>query len=247
MKFVIPSLARYSIINNKTLKLLSNYNVSKKDIYVFVVQEEAELYREEVDPDINIVVGVKGISQQRAFISQYFNEGQKLVSLDDDISKIYELNNHKLIELDSIQRLCTKAFKLLDGEGMAGVYPTDNPYYMSHTLSTDLKFCIGQMRMFYNTRAIENSRTYKLLEDYETSLKYWLEKKIIRFNNICLKADFNKLAGGLKTTCNRDYHSKAVEVDRFYQQYKSYCFVSDRLTKTGRKIDIRFKNKLNKN
>ena len=114
-------------------------------------------------------------------------------------------------------------------------------------ISTDLKFCIGQMRMFYNFRAIENKRTYKLLEDYETSLKYWLEKKIIRFNNICLKADFNKLAGGLKTTCNRDYHSKALEVDRFYNENKAYCFVSDRLTKTGRKIDIRFKNKLNKN
>ena len=127
---------------------------------------------------------------------------------------------------------------------MVGVYPTDNPYYMSQSVSTDLKFCIGQMRMFYNTREIESTRNYKLLEDYETSLKYWLEKKIIRFNNICLKADFNKLAGGLKTTCNRDFHTKALEVDRFYQQYKPYCFVSDRLTKTGRKIDIRFKSKL---
>ncbi len=247
MKFVIPSLARYSIINNKTLKLLSDYNVSKKDIYVFVVEEEAELYREQIDPEINIVVGVKGISQQRAFISSYFNEGEKLVSLDDDISKIYELFNGKLTELDSIYKLCDKAFTMLNGEGMAGVYPTDNPYYMSHTISTDLKFCIGQMRMFYNSHATENSRTYKLLEDYETSLKYWLEKKIIRFNNICLKADFNKLAGGLKSTCNRDYHTKALEVDKFYNENKSYCFVSDRLTKTGRKIDIRFKNKLKKN
>tara|TARA_R110000823_G_scaffold213554_1_gene343444 strand:+ start:405 stop:1148 length:744 start_codon:yes stop_codon:yes gene_type:complete len=246
MKFVIPSLARYSIINNKTLKLLNNYNVPKKDIYVFVVEEEAELYREQIDPEINIVTGKKGIAEQRAFISNYFNEGEKLVSLDDDISKIYELHNNKLIELDSIYKLCDKAFTLLNGQGMAGVYPTDNPYYMSHNISTDLKFCIGQMRMFYNTQAIENSRTYKLLEDYETSLKYWLEKKIIRFNNICLKADFNKLAGGLKTTCNRDYNTKALEVDKFYNENKVYCFVSDRLTKAGRKIDIRFKNKLKK-
>jgi hypothetical protein len=234
MKFVIPSLARYSIINEKTLKLLSYYNIPKKDIYVFVVEEEVELYREQIDTDINIVIGEKGISEQRAFISSYFNEGEKLVSLDDDISKIYELKNNKLIPLESLFILCDKAFSMLGGCGMVGVYPTDNPYYMSHTVSTDLKFCIGQFRMFYNTRAIENSRTYKLLEDYETSLKYWLEKKI----------DFNKLAGGLKTTCNRDFDSKSEEVSRFYEQYNCYCFVSDRETKSGRKIDIRFKSKL---
>ncbi len=246
MKFVIPSLARHSIINEKTLKLLNNYNITKNSIYVFVVEEEYEKYRKEIDKDINIIVGEKGIAEQRAFISRYFNEGEKLVSLDDDISKIYELKNNKLIELDNLYKLCDKAFTLLNGEGMVGVYPTDNPYYMSHSVATDLKFCIGQMRMFYNTQSIENSRNYKLLEDYETSLKYWLEKKIRRFNNICLKADFNKLSGGLKTICKRDYHTKALEVDKFYEQYKPYCFVSDRLTQTGRKIDIRFKSKLSR-
>ena len=164
MKFVIPSLARYSIIKKKTLKLLNDYNISKKDIYVFVVEEEYDKYKEEIGIDINIVVGERGISEQRAFISSYFNEGEKLVSLDDDISKIYELKNNKLIKLESLYKLCDKAFSILGGVGMVGVYPTDNPYYMSQSVSTDLKFCIGQMRMFYNTQSIENSRNYKLLE-----------------------------------------------------------------------------------
>tara|TARA_R110002126_G_scaffold141309_1_gene286390 strand:- start:65 stop:817 length:753 start_codon:yes stop_codon:yes gene_type:complete len=244
MKFVIPSLSRYNIINNKTLKLLSDYNISKKVIYVFVIQEEFELYRAEIDKDINIVIGVKGISEQRAFISNYFNEGEKLVSLDDDITKILKLQGKILLKLDSLKDLCEEAFMKLNGRGVAGVYPTKNPYYMSDTISSDLKFCIGQMRMFYNTQAIENSRNYTLLEDYETSLKYWLDKKIIRFNNIALEADFNKLAGGLMSICNRDFYTKQLEVDRFYEQYKPYCYISDRLTKKGRKIDIKFKCKL---
>ena len=244
MKFCIPSLARSSIINKKTLKLLSDYNIPKKDIYVFVIEEEYNKYREIVDKDINVIVGDRGIGQQRSFISNYFNEGEKIVSLDDDITKIYELKNKKLEELDNLYKFCDKAFTLLNGEGMCGVYPTDNPYYMNENISTDLKFCIGQLRIFYNNQVIENSRKYILLEDYETSLKYWLDKKIIRFNNICVKADFNKLAGGLKSVCKRDFHTKAVEVDKFYEEYKQFCFVSDRLTKEGRKIDIRFKNKL---
>ena len=110
MYFVIPSLARHSIINEKTLKLLNNYNITKNSIYVFVVEEEYEKYRKEIDKDINIIVGEKGIAEQRAFISRYFNEGEKLVSLDDDISKIYELKNNKLIELDNLYKLCDKAF-----------------------------------------------------------------------------------------------------------------------------------------
>ena len=244
MKFVIPSLGRSSMINEKTLQVLKNYNINKQDIYVFVIKEEYDSYRNKIDKDINIIIGKKGISEQRSFISNYFNNNEKIVSLDDDITKILELKENKLVQIESLKELSEKAFDLLEGNGMIGIYPTANPFYMSETLSNDLKFCIGQLRWFYNTQEIESKRTYTLLEDYEVSLLYCLEKKCLRFNNICVKADYNKLCGGLKNVVNRDFKAKQEEVNRFYEQYKKYCFISDRETKTGRKIDIRFKSKI---
>ena len=87
----IPSYKRYDEITKKTLPTLKKGNVNKYKIYVFVANKtEEKLYKKKMDPNTygKIIVGKKGLVQQRKFISQYFPENTMIVSLDDDIQKV---------------------------------------------------------------------------------------------------------------------------------------------------------------
>tara|TARA_R110000850_G_scaffold26021_1_gene74839 strand:- start:1415 stop:2200 length:786 start_codon:yes stop_codon:yes gene_type:complete len=251
-KIVIPSLSRIDIIKERTLKTLEKYNIPKEKIFIFVVEEESDAYTKELHGDYNIIIGKKGIAEQRSFISNYFDNTDYLITLDDDIKNIFELtytNEKKILKpITCFTTLIAEVYSILLKEmtTCCGIYPVKNAYFMSPGYSTNLKFCIGQLRFFINNQEIESSRTFKLLEDYEITLKYYLEDtKIIRLNNICLDADYGKLPGGLSSIANRKYLAKAKEVDEFYTNFSVYCFVKDRETKEGRKIDIGFRKKAN--
>ena len=249
-KIVIPSLTRIDILKERTLKTLEKYKIPNEKIYIFVVEEEANAYRKKLHGGYNIIIGKKGIAEQRSFISNYFKNEDYLITMDDDIRNIYELTyrdeKKTLKPITCFLSLIDKVYNILSEEmaTCCGIYPVKNAFFMSPGHSTNLKFCIGQLRFFINNQEIESSRTYKLLEDYEITLKYYLEdKKIVRLNHICLDADYGKLPGGLSSITNRKFQAKAKEVDQFYNDYAVYCFVKDRETKAGRKIDIGLRNR----
>lgn len=73
---------------------LKEVRLIKKRIYVFVANKgEEKLYREKMDLDTyyKIVVGKKGLVPQRRYISQYFPEGTKIVSMDVDVQNMIQL------------------------------------------------------------------------------------------------------------------------------------------------------------
>jgi len=90
----IPTYKRYGEVTKKTLPTLKRGGVPKSKIHVFVANKtEEKLYREKMDPDTygKIVVGKKGLVNQRIFISEYFPMGTCVVSLDDDVEKFQKL------------------------------------------------------------------------------------------------------------------------------------------------------------
>jgi hypothetical protein len=88
MKIAIPSYKRADILINKTLPMLKSYNIEDDEIDIFVGNvEEYEIYKEALDNDINIIVGEVGMSNIRMFMSCYYNEGEEIVYIDDDIEK----------------------------------------------------------------------------------------------------------------------------------------------------------------
>tara|TARA_R110000765_G_scaffold191125_3_gene296307 strand:+ start:206 stop:973 length:768 start_codon:yes stop_codon:yes gene_type:complete len=250
MIIVIPSYNRVNILKERTLSLLERHNINKKSINIFVVREEYAKYKNGLHDDYNIIIGKKGIAEQRGFISDYFQEDEALVSMDDDIKEILELhekNDKKYIKpCIDLSLLINKTFDEMRQQNvrMCGFYPVKNAFFMSPTTSLDLKFCIGQFRLFFNYKEIEMNRQYKLLEDYETTLKYYLydDSKIMRKNYICMDADYNKLKGGLNDVADRRYIVKKKEVEQFYYDFNVYCFVKNR---PPNKIDIGFKRKAN--
>ena len=213
----IPSHKRSDIIKDKVLNLLEKHSISKEQIFIFVEEKEIEEYKNKL-PEYNIIKGSKGIAGQRKKISEYFEENHFIVSLDDDVSEIMD-HGKPIINLDIFIK---DAFHLLlDNQlTLAGVYPTNNEFFTKDTITTDLRFLIGQFKIFINKKQLER-RSYELLEDYENSLKHYCHGGgVLRFNYITLKANYNSGKGGLKEY--RTIERKLYEVKKFVEEYPQY-------------------------
>ncbi len=92
----IPSHNRSQIIKKKTLRFLQKHNIPKSDIYIFVTEEEIPAYEESLD-GYNICVGGEGIANQRMAISNFFDEDEFIVSIDDDLDDIYNFKKVKFL------------------------------------------------------------------------------------------------------------------------------------------------------
>jgi hypothetical protein len=102
-KIAIPSLSRIDKIKKKTLKYLDECNIDKKLIYIFVIKEEYQQYKDAL-PDYNIIIGEKGICNQINFIFNYFNDGDYIIRFDDDINRL-ELLNKETLKFDKLLNL----------------------------------------------------------------------------------------------------------------------------------------------
>tara|TARA_R110002167_G_scaffold71882_6_gene202635 strand:+ start:94 stop:1611 length:1518 start_codon:yes stop_codon:yes gene_type:complete len=224
-KIVIPSFKRHDIICSKTIGLLIDYKIPMDKVYVFVVEEEFNKYKSVLPNLCNIVIGVKGVARQRDFIGSYFEDGQPLLSLDDDIVSLDQLdieNTTKTKPIKCLDTLVYETFYKLDTHelNLAGLYPVNNYYFLKEKDTTDLRFIIGQVKIYYNKKHLEKRQFY-LLEDYETTLKYYLnDGGVLRLNNICINANIDTLKGGIE---DRTLEKKKEEVARFKKKYDNYC------------------------
>jgi hypothetical protein len=138
IKFAIPSYNRCEILKSNTLAMLEHYKIPKKQIYIFVVKEEYQQYKDALPDYKHIIIGAKGLANQRNFITNYFKEGQYIVNLDDDIKKLNSLESSlraratQLEQLDSFSTEINKAFKLCKEHNafIWGISQTNNDYFM---------------------------------------------------------------------------------------------------------------------
>jgi len=240
----IPSADRAHIINNKTCCFLRTQDIPMSKVYVFIPERNYNDYKKKfyAYPDINLVIGKEGIRAQRKAISDYFDEGQFIISMDDDISSIQELKyvnktgKATLKKIENMEALILDVYTRLQESklSMCGFYPVANPFYMKKIVTTDLNFCMGCFRMFFNRRSCEN-REFTLLEDYETSIKYYLrDNGILRYSYICPNANYNV------EKWNLTLEDKKYEIQLFKQKYDKYCFTK----KKALGEDIQFKKKV---
>ena len=201
----IPTYNRVEEIVKKSLPTLIKGGISKSKIYIFVANvEQAKMYEAGLPKEMynKIVIGKKGIANQRRFISQYFKEGQYIVSMDDDVEELLKLKGEdQLIRIRDLDGFFMDAYRLLKKEELFiwGIYPVRNAFFMQPKTTTDLRFIIGVLHGYINrhSKKLEPSVQAESKEDYEmTILFYKMDGGVIRFNNITPKTKFNA-AGGL--------------------------------------------------
>ena len=211
---VIPSYNRVDTITKKTLNTLKVNKISPSRIYIFVAnKEEEKIYRESVPRNLynKIVVGVLGLKNQRNFIRDYFKEGQQIVQMDDDVSKIYELYFDNKLEgkkaqkarnIKNLDKFFKDAFRLLKKEKfkLFGVYPVNNPFFMSDKVTKDLRFIVGPMWGIINSHDKKRYLDFDEKEDVlRTLLHYTLDGGVIRYNNITFETAYYKEKGGMQS------------------------------------------------
>ena len=206
----IPSYKRSESISNKTLRVLTENNISPKKIFIFVANKDEEKdYLANVNSKLynKVIVGVVGLRDQRNFICQYYPENTQIVQLDDDVEEISQLVEGKTKELRKLKIVTDldtffkDAFQKCKQHGahLWGVYPVYNPFFMSQKINVDLRFIVGPLWGIINRHDPRIKLDLNEKEDVERSLRnYDADKSVIRYNNIVIKTKYYKTPGGMQ-------------------------------------------------
>jgi len=239
----IPSYNRTELIQIKTLAVLHKHNINSKLINIFVSdRDQYNLYKSKLPEFLynKLIIGVKGLKNQRNYINSYYPEGYNIVEIDDDIDKIVELNtntntNTKTLKpIEDLDSFIKKAFRICRKNNIFlwGVYPLANSHFMTEKTTTDLRFIVGPLWGMINRHRQDLVITIDEKEDTERTLQHWvMDGKVLRFNNIGIETNYYKNKGGMqdegknrkKEALNSVYylHKKYPEVTKIYLGKKS--------------------------
>ena len=220
-QIVIPTYGRPDVVRDKTLALLHSYKIPKQQITLFVAnKQEYERYAKDVPAALygSLVIGVPGLMQQRNFIMKYYPVGTHLVSFDDDVSALWQLEGEKLVPVVGLKQIIQRGFSLCKrlGYHMWGIYPTKNAGWMSPEPSTNLKFLIGHMYGIINRKIILHA---PLKHDYELSLENAVrDGGVIRLNDVVATTKMGK-TGGIGKTVEERQSTYVKVVDYLLKKY----------------------------
>lgn len=199
----IPSFGRSEILCNKTLSTLHKFNINLNSIFIFVVEDEYDLYKTSIGNDYNIIVGVKGLVNQRNFIENYFDDGKYLIMIDDDITDI----DLSLTKFTTLQDFFIYSFqKCIENNSFIwSVYPVFNPFFRQKQqhFTTNLNYCVGAFYGIINRPNLDNLQLNKFFkgdekEDVLRTILYFIKDGIVlRFNNIGFKTQYYGSVGGM--------------------------------------------------
>jgi len=231
----IPSYKRAEVCRDKTLNMLKMNKIPVNKIYVYVAnKEEYKEYKNVLDKSTyhKLVVGIKGLVQQRKFIMSEWGEGKNIVFFDDDVAKI-DLTLSSMFRGKSLDYFLKTAFSESRKQGayIWGVYPVFNPFFRKsrEDISTCLNYIVGA---FYG---IINRPNFKKLdltitkengqkEDVERTLKYFINDGIVlRFNRIGFITRYYGKNGGLGTFEDRlkPMQEASQKLLKVYSEYGS--------------------------
>lgn len=247
-KICVPTYGRPDGVRKHILNYLEKTDIDLSRVTLFVAgDQEAEKYQS-VNPDYNIVVGVKGLVQQRQFISNYYDKGTPVFSFDDDVSAIEQLEllaplagtqkplDHPsrletLIELDAV---IERGFRMAERReiGLWGFYSVRNKGFLHPKVTTGLKFIMGHAMAFYaGDPAFERIQEYPMKDDYYLSLWHQVHGNgTLRFDNICTKAKQHSGAGGTCEDLEAKLKVNNDTVDKIVGEFSELASVKMRRT-----------------
>lgn len=241
-KVAVPSYKRSDVIMDKTLATLRRGGVALSDIYIFVVDDEKELYQAAC-PGYQIIVGLLGLVQQRAFIQGFFSEQDTILMMDDDIEQIWRpIDSKTKQEITDIPNLISqmKMRMISEGVSICGIYPCNNLKFAlgNPEITTDFRYLVGAMYLIKNLRMpevqldVSDSASH---EDKIRSIKYYQkERKTLRYNWVQIRTRYFA-KGGLDSPNRLSKHKS--EAEALCLRFPQYL----RLAQTSKMTDAKFK------
>lgn len=208
----VPSYKRAETCRDKTLAMLKKNKIDKRIINVFVANKtEHEIYKQMLDKETygNLIVGKKGLVQQREFIQKHYPKNTNILFLDDDVESV-DLTLSSQFKGFSLDKFVKSAFKICKKENahIWGVYPVFNPFFRKPKpeITTSLKYIVGAFYGIINQQSNNKlvlSLTKKFngqKEDVERTIKYFIQDgKVVRFNRVGFTTKYYGKSGGLGT------------------------------------------------
>jgi hypothetical protein len=211
----VPSYKRSKVCNDKTLQTLHTNKINSKNIYVYVAnKEEYNEYVSVLDTSFynKLIIGKKGLVQQRQFIINQWPENKHIVFLDDDINSI-DLSLSPLFKKRDLNYFIQYAFDECKKQQsyIWGVYAVFNPYFRGarKEMSTELNYIVGAFYGIINRPTLKSiqltiTKENGQKEDVERTIKYFIKDGVVlRFNKIGFTTKYYGKEGGLGTFENR--------------------------------------------
>lgn len=248
-QIAIPTYGRHEGVKKLTLSYLQTTDIDPSVITLFVADEEEKVRYEEANPGYRVVVGERGLVQQRQFISRFYPKSTPVFSFDDDISAIEVLEllapllgtkkplDHpcKLTPLTGLHSVLETGFGMAEerGIGLWGFYSVRNKGFLHPKVTTGLKFIMGHSMGFYaGDHAFENILEFPMKDDYYLSLYHHkFGKGTLRFDGICVKAKQHSGSGGTCEDLEAKLQINNETVDKIVSTFPELASVKMRKTK----------------
>jgi len=189
-RLAIPSYQRSEYISgpNGTLTFLKKSGYPNHLIHIFVAsEEEANLYK--YLTEYKIIIGTVGLAKQRNFITDYFDDGETILSMDDDIKGVKIING-------SFIDLITKGVQ--SNAPLWGILPNDDGRKMiADVTTTHLTHILGSLFLYKVNKNIRITINEK--EDFERSILYFKQYgSVSRYKGAGTMTAYAQTAGGLQ-------------------------------------------------
>ena len=210
-------------------------------VYIFAhpfCYDEYKIIEDKIE-GVKVVESKGGIMNSRNYITEYFEEGTKIVSIDDDVEELIDLNTNQPIE--NLNEFIEESFSMC-GNGLWGVCALNNKFYSNMKDKFGLQSIVATFCGYVNIKSIV--LTLDLMEDYERVIKYYNANKIILKRSwIGIKTKYWTNKGGLQTELDilKRIQLQNYCANEILNRYPDYVF--QRKRKNGL-LDIRFKRNI---
>lgn len=250
MKFqvVVPSYQRAEICRDQTLATLERLKVDKDKIHIFVANEEQEELYRSVIGDYNIIVGVRGISSQRKFYHSWFPANERLISIDDDMAELLELENNQLIptryQLGEIAEIGFGQAEL-EAARLWGINPTMNHFFLKNHISVGLRYICANFMGSYAGDWIFTDPKRRMTntgEDHHSTLRGFVRYgAVVRLEFLCPKTKYFA-KGGIDACVTEDGQTRAQRhAEELNWVQSQFPDISSIQIKAGGVVNLRLK------
>jgi hypothetical protein len=177
-----------------------------------------------------------GMMNVRNFITNYFDEGDHLVMIDDDIADITFFEKY----YSSLSDFFTNAFELCIENKcrLWGIYPVNNAYFMTPRIVVGLTYICGGLYGVINNKNLLVSISDK--EDFQRSIQYYMEDgKVIRYECIGIDTKGYTGIGGMNIPNQRTNEIILASAVKLTEAYPLLAKLN--LTKASGKPEIKLK------
>jgi len=200
----------------------------------------------ELDDDIDDIIQLHTRTKQQPTHPKQLQTQKQLQSISSPLSK----SANYTTPINNLDLFIKKAFKLCSEKQayLWGVYPVSNPYFMTDTVTTDLRFIVGPMWGIINRHSDDLILSIDEKENTQRTLQYYVkDSTVIRFNNISIITKYYKTPGGMQETHGNRSISAMKSAQLLHAQYPTLTtvwrrrktgFPEVRLLKTGKRIKI---------